>query len=242
MTNPITKFLIVVSIALAGCGTKNLFDCDGGLAKSKCVKRTKDEDARIALDSGDMTTAVTLLKELVDGDPTNYQRYPLLAAANAGKSGFDILNIVTADFGGSTSLLTTMSSFLPTPVTRGSLYDQSLLDMDAGVKILISIPADLRSTTSSDKYSTSAVIQLTLYQAAYGIMLLNKFTYSTTAYDPSLLANMTAADAVKILTALAGAAGSAGAGPSATAAIAAIQSQSGSTDQERIAAWSQASH
>ena len=59
MTNPITKFLIVVSIALAGCGTKNLFDCDGGLAKSKCVKRTKDKGARIALDSGNMTLRQT---------------------------------------------------------------------------------------------------------------------------------------------------------------------------------------
>ena len=225
---------------LQSCGTKNLFDCDGGYARSKCVHRTKDEDARIALDKGDLDTAVTLLSELVADDPTNYQRYPLLAAAYAGKSGFDILNVVTANFGGSNSLIQTMTSFLPTPISRGALYDQSLTDMDSSIKTLTAIPAELRTSTSSDKYATSAVLQLTLYQAAYGVMLLNKFTYSTTAYDPSQLANMTAADAAAILAAFAGASGSSGAGSAAAKAIAAIQAQPGGTDQEKIAAWSQA--
>jgi hypothetical protein len=232
--------LILVLASLNSCGTKNFFDCDGGYARTQCVERTKDEDARIALDKGDLDKAVTLLSELVTDDPTNYQRYPLLAAAYAGRSGFDILNVVTANFGGSSSLIQTMTSFLPTPITRGSLYDQSLTDMDSSVKTLTAIPAEFRDSTSSDKYATSAVLQLTLYQAAYGVMLLNKFTYSTTAYDPSQLANMTAADAAAILAALAGAAGSTGAGSSATAAIAAIQAMPGSTDQEKIAAWSQA--
>ena len=232
--------LLAVILSLNSCGTKNLFDCDGGYARSKCVQRTKEEDARIAMDNGDLDTAVTLLSELVAEDPTNYKRYPLLAAAYAGKSGFDILNIVTANFGGSNSLIQTMTDFLPTPMTRGSLYDQSLTDMDSSVKTLTAIPAEYRDSTSSDKYATSAVLQLTLYQAAYGVMLLNKFTYSTTAYDPSQLSNMTAADAAAILAAFAGAAGSTGAGSSATAAIAAIQAMPGATDQEKIAAWSQA--
>lgn len=237
-----TRLLVMTMFFVAGCGTKNLFDCDGGYAKSKCTQRTKDENARIALDAGDYDTAVTLLGELRASDPENYQRYPLLSAAYAARSGFDILNIVSADFGNSSSLLQTMSKFLPTPETRGSLYDDSLADMSSGVSTLLAIPEGQRQSTSSDKYATSAVIQLTLYQAAYSVMLLNKFTYSTSGYDPSLLSTMTASDAAAILSALAGAAAASGsgAGSAATTAISAISSQAGATDQERLAAWSQA--
>jgi hypothetical protein len=203
---------------------------------------TKEEDARVALDDGDLETAVTLLSELVTADPTNYQRYPLLAAAYAGRAGFDILNIATANFGGNSSLIQTMGAFLPTPLSRGSLYDQSLSDMKLANATLTGIPEELRSATSSDKYATSAVMQLTLYQSAYGVMVLNKFTYSSTDYDPSLLSSMTAEDAAAVLTAFA-AAGAASGGNMAKAvnsALAAIQAQPGATDQEKLAAWSQA--
>ncbi len=238
-------FIIFSLLSLAtlnGCGTKNLFDCDDGYAKSKCTQRTKDEDARIALDHEDYDTAISLLTELITAEPEQYQRYPLLSAAYAARSGFDIFNIVTANFGGSSSLLQTMGSFLPTPVTRGSLYEASLTDMSSGVTTLLTIPQEQRLATSADKYATSAVLQLTLYQAAYGVMLLNKFTYSASGYDPSLLANMTAADAAAILEAIAGAASASGsgAGSAAAAAFAAISSHPGATDQERLAAWSQA--
>ena len=233
---------MVTMVTSVGCGTKNLFECDGGYAKSKCTPRTKDEDARIALDHEDYDTAITLLTELITAEPEQYQRYPLLSAAYAARSGFDIFNIVTANFGGSSSLLQTMSSFLPTPVTRGSLYEASLTDMSSGVSTLLTIPPEQRLATSADKYATSAVLQLTLYQAAYGVMLLNKFTYSASGYDPSLLANMTPADATSIIEAIAGAASASGlgAGSAASAAIAAISAQPGATDQERLAAWSQA--
>jgi hypothetical protein len=233
---------LIFLVNLFGCGTKNLFECDGGYAKSKCSPRTKDEDARIALDREDYDTAITLLNELIAAEPETYQRYPLLSAAYAARSGFDIFNIVTANFGGNSSLLQTMSSFLPTPVTKGSLYDASLSDMSSGVSTLLTIPPDQRLATSADKYATSAVLQLTLYQAAYGVMLLNKFTYSASGYDPSLLANMTATDAANILAAIAGAASASGsgAGSAASAAVAAIAAQPGATDQERLAAWSQA--
>lgn len=235
-------FALILSFSVSSCGSKNIYDCDGGLAGSRCSALTKEEDARVALDDGDLETAVTLLSELVTADPTNYQRYPLLAAAYAGRAGFDILNIATANFGGNSSLIQTMGAFLPTPVSRGSLYDQSLSDMKLANATLTGIPEELRSATSSDKYATSAVMQLTLYQSAYGVMVLNKFTYSSTDYDPSLLSSMTAEDAASVLTAFA-AAGAASGGSMATAvnsALAAIQAQPGATDQEKLAAWSQA--
>lgn len=235
-----TSILVSAVLMASSCGTANLFDCQEGRAKSKCTKRTKDEDARIALDKGDMVTAVKLLQELVDAEPEEYTRYPLLAAAYAGKSGFSILSVVTANFGGEASLVKTMTEFLPTPLTKGDEYEQSLTDMKKSCDTLTTIPEALRSATSADKYATSAVLQSTLYQAAYGIMLLNKFTYSTTEYDPSKLSTMTAEDAANILASLAAAAGAAGAGGSATKALAAIEAQPGGTTQEKLAAWSAA--
>lgn len=235
------KLILIFGLLSAACGTKNAFDCDGGLAKSHCSERTKYEDARIALDDGDLDTAITLLDELIAEEPTNYDRYPLLAAAYAARAGLDILNIVTANFGSNSSMLQTMSSLIPTPESQGSAYDQNLLDMNKANVVLTAIPAELRSSTSSDKYAASAVLQLTLYQSAYAVMYLNKFTYSVNGYDPSLLSTMTAEDAAAILNALASAGSASGgaAGSAAQAAIAAIQSQPGATDAEKLAAWSQ---
>jgi hypothetical protein len=234
--------LVSVTVVTSSCGTSNFFDCDSGYADSKCARLTKDEEARIALDRGDMATAVELLAELVADEPDVYERYLLLAAAYAGKSGLDIFNVVTANFGSDNSILQIMDAFIPTPTTLGSAYESSLRDMNFGIQTLISIPPNLRIATSSNKYATSAVLQLTLYQAAFGVMLLNKFSYGSNGYDPSLLASMTAEDAAMILNAFLGAAEAAG-GSAATSVISAlsdIQSQPGSSDQEKLAAWAQA--
>ena len=235
-----TIIFFVLSLT-ASCGSKNFFDCDGGYAGSKCAQLTKDEQARMALDRGDLMTAVTLLSELVAEDPTNYERYPLLAAAYAGKSGFDLFNIVSANFGGDSSLLQVMETFIPTPTELGAAYQDSLLAMNSSVATLMSIPEELRSSTSSDKYASSAVLQLTLYQTAYGVMYLNKFTYGSSGYDPALLTTMTDEDAAIILNSFVGAAMAAG-GDASTAvngAITAIQAQPGASDRERLVAWSQ---
>jgi hypothetical protein len=226
--------LVSALLMASSCGTANVFDCKDGRAKSKCTKRTKDEDARIALDNGDMETAVRLLQELVDAEPEEYKRYPLLAAAYAGKSGFSILSAMTPG-AVSDDIAKSMTSLLPTPATKGDGYDDSVKDMMKGRDTLVNIPEALRASTSSDKYALSASLQLTLYQAAYAIMLLNKYTYSTTEYDPSKLSSMTAEDAEKILDAL-----KAAGGDSATKATAAIDAQPGATTQEKLAAWSAA--
>lgn len=237
------KYLFLVLIMIfSSCGQKNAFDCNGGIAKSKCSQRTKLEDARIALDHGDMDTAIKLLSELITDEPENYERYPLLAAAYAARSGLDVLNIVTANFGGNSSILQTMSAVIPTPASMGDSYPKSLDDMNEANVTLLAIPESFRSATSSDKYAASAVLQLTMYQSAYAVMYLNKFTYSSTGYDPSLLSSMTADDAAAILNSLAsaGAASGGAAGSAAQAAIDAIMAQPGATDAEKIAAWSQA--
>jgi hypothetical protein len=234
-------FLLGILPILGGCGSNNLFDCSSGKTSSSCAKLTKDEEARVALDRGDMTTAVTILTELIESEPEAYERYPLLGAAYAGKAGLDLFNIVTANFGEGSSLLQVMESFVPSPTDFGESYNESLSDMAASVSTLLAIPLDRRSSTSSDKYSSSAALQLTLYQAAYGVMYLNKFTYGIDGYDPALLSTMTAEDAAIILNAFLGAAQAASgdAADSASTAISAIQAQPGSTDLEKLAAWSQ---
>ena len=196
----------------------------------------------MALDRGDLATATQILADLIAGEPENYERYPLLAAAYAGKAGLDLFNIVSANFGGDSSLLQVMESFVPTPTELGDAYDASLDDMHSSVSTLLAIPAELRSSTSSDKYAASATLQLTLYQSAYGVMYLNKFTYGASGYDPTLLATMTPEDAAVILNAFLGASLAAGgdAATSANSAITAIQSQPGASDRDRLAAWSQA--
>lgn len=239
---------IFVLSLLSNCGAKNIADCDQPTAGVPCAARTKDEDARIALDKGDLETAVKLLKELVEANPSDYSRYPLLSAALAGRAGFDIFNVLRGNFGSNTSLLQTMGEFLPTPTSKGDAYASSLTDMSDAVSTLLSIPAALRAEITTDKYASSCALQITLYQSAYSIMLINQFAYSASGYDPTKLATMTAADAELILKNLlaAGTVTTGQNGEAANAAVAkayaAIQAQPGETDQEKIASYVQSSH
>lgn len=241
------KHLLLI-LLIHSCGNKSVVDCDTPTSGVPCSARSKDDDARIALNKGDLTTAVAILKELVAGDPTGYQRYPLLSAALAGKSGFDIFNVVKGNFGGNSSLVQTLGAFLPTPASKGAAYATSLTDMNDAVQTLLAVPAALRSDIAADKFAASCALQLTLYQAAYSLMLINQFTYSSAGYDPSQLSKMTAADAALILKNLlaAGSVASGASGEAANAAVtkayASIQAQPGSTDEEKIAAYVKASH
>ena len=242
---------IVIGLLLcltASCGGKNIADCKNPTPGVKCQKQTQDEQARVALDSGDMDTAVKILTNLVANEPTNYDRYPLLAAALAGRSGFDVFGIVQGNFGGGTSLLQSMQSFIPTPVSRGSGYDLSLADMKQAVATLTAVPVALRKDISASSFAASCTLQLVLYQTAYSVMLINKYAFSSSGYDPTLLSKMSATDALAILSNLAAAGalipGGQGAVASAAvlAAIAAIEAEPGATDQDKIAAYVQASH
>ena len=240
---------ILLFMALLGaCGSKNVADCDKPTPGVPCQAQTDDEKARVALNNDDMETAVTILKELVAKEPEKYDRYPLLAAALAGLAGFDVFGIVKGKSGSSSSLLETMGSFIPTPASKGDAYDTSLANMKLSVDTLNTVPVDLRKDISASSFAASCSLQLILYQSAYSVMLINKFAFSASGYDPSKLANMTAADAAAILSNLAAAgsvaAGATGTASSAavTAAIAAIQAEPGATDQEKIAAYVQANH
>lgn len=231
---------------LAGCGgTANVADCEEGKKQVPCSARTKEEDARKALDEGDLDTAIQLLTELIAEEPENYARDPLLAAAYASRAGFDILSVAKAKFASGGSLIEQMTSFLPDPAERGADgYELSLGDMKASVDVLHLIPADKIGETSAEKYAASAVLQLTLYQAAYSIMYLNKFAINATTgqVDITQLSTMSEDDALVVLQNLA----AAGQIPGVTdpalqsrvnEALEDINNQDGTTNAEKLKAF-----
>lgn len=244
----IRHFLILMPLALglAGCGgDANVADCEEGKKQVPCSERTKEEDARKALDEGDLDTAIALLTELIAEEPDNYARNPLLAAAYASRAGFDILNVAKAKFSSGGSLLETMTSFLPDPKDRGAAgYELSLGDMKGGVDVLRLIPTDKLAETSAEKYAASAVLQLTLYQAAYSIMYLNKFAISaeTGTVDLNQLATMSEEDALIVLENLAAAGSIPGSDDPAlqtkvNEALADIKNQDGTTNSDKLKAF-----
>lgn len=243
------RYLLFIVLICSSCGTKNAADCDGGQAGVPCSERTQDEEARLALERGDYESAVTILEKLVADQPENYQRFALLAAAYAAKAGFDLFkaasqgNTTSSESGGLTS---SVGKFLPTPQQQGDTkYAESIVTMGKAVATLKAIPAAKRSATATEKYSTSAALQLTLYTVAYSVMYMNKFAYSSTtgAFDPSKLATMTAADAAAILGALADAGASYG-GESGEAlktsidkALTDINGQPGASDNDKLQSY-----
>ena len=177
-----------LSFTLANCGSTNRFEDSG--------EKTVDEKIRIALDAGDLATARLLLEDVVRDDPTNYQRFVLLSAVYASLGGLDLTGALKPKGSGTGSAIDTISTILPATTTAADLDL-----MQKAVNQIKAIPDDKRQTTSTERYSTSAVVQLALYQAAFGVMFLRQFIAVTpdNKYDPDKLRTMTAADADVIL-------------------------------------------
>ncbi len=236
---------IFVFFLMFSCGKKNVADCTAN-SSAICSERTADENAQIALENKDYSTAVQLLEDLVTKEPTVYTRFPLLSAAYAALSGFDILK-AAQNTSSSGNLLLTVKAFIPTPGTvSDSDYKISLANMKKSVDRLKLIPDANRSATSGDKYSTSAVLQLTLYQSAYSIMYLSQFAFSAAspnAVDVNKLATMTEDDAKTIINSLvdAGAAFSGQTGAALKAsidkALVTINAQPGATLKDKVSAY-----
>ncbi len=245
-TSHIILTVLLASAPLAGCGGEaNVADCEEGKKQVPCSERTKEEEARKALDDGDLDSAIALLTELIAEEPDNYGLNPLLGAAYASRAGFDILNVAKSKFASGGSLIEQMTSFLPDPADKGAEgYDLSLGDMKSSVDVLRLIPSDKLADTTAEKYAASAVLQLTLYQAAYSIMYLNKFAISATTgqVDLDQLATMTDEDALIILENLAAAGQIPGSEDPAlqqrvNEALADIRNQDGNTDRDRLRAF-----
>lgn len=210
------RLALVTSLlfAVAGCGgDDNVADCEKGRSQVPCSERTTEEDARLALDAGDAENAVLLYEELVTDDEAEltaddaerYRHRPLLAAAYAMRAGFNVREGIKAQFGGSKTLLEAVTGFLPSPADPPPQgYDAALDDMERSTTALKDIPVGFRDETSDTEYAPSVAIQLTLYQACFAFMLVNKFAISATSgtYDPAQLQSMSEEDADRILATL----------------------------------------
>ncbi len=224
---------LLLSLVVMACGRKNLAEDQ--------VARTPDEKAKIALESGDYTTAITTLEELIAAEPDNYQRYALLGAAYAARAGLAILDIIKAQFsgggsGGGTSLFAQVGTFLSVDATA-----ENLADMAAALARLEAIPEALRASGTESDYGASAAFQLSFYAAAYSAMYVQKFTLPDGSgnFDRDKLETMTDEDVDAIIgslqvSAAAGEGPAAGMGEAVSEALAKIDNQPGNSTKEKL--------
>ena len=236
---------------LAGCGSKNIADCDGGMSGVPCSEKTPEEQAQIYLDQSDFASTVTYLEQVMVDEPTRYSSFPYLAAAYGGLAGFDIFKALTSATSTSLMLeggfLDAVGSFIPKiSVVGESGYAARVTYMTKAVDRLEAMPADYRTSTSSVTYIKSAAFMLPIYQMSETAMMLEQFNSAATGdIDPAKLATMTEAEAEAILNNLSAAAAAASQGQDAETqasineAVAAIQASPGATNKEKLQSYMQ---
>jgi len=192
----ILKISLVIGLtALAACGTNVAADN---------AEKTPEQEARELMNAGKYQEAIDILEPLVEKEPDEHGRRPLLAAAYAGVSGVSVLDLVSAQFGSEDededgdSVFNKVDDFLP----EG--YDRDEVDIVAlAVEVLETIPEDLRGTEGDPEYGESAEFQLTLYRTVYATMYLNLFvTFTNGEIDLDALLEMSEEDAAAILRTL----------------------------------------
>ncbi len=231
------KIIFLMALSLFwGCSTKN--------AASSYTADTDEEKARKALDQEDYAGAIDGYGKIVEGDPTRYDLYPLLAAAYAGAAGIDLVNIVKARFGvdASTNLFDQLNSFVPAAPT-----DDQLVSIRASVNLLKSMPEVERDPAQNSKdYASASAFQLTLYLAVSSAMNINKFVVKTDtgAVDQAKLESMTDADVEAILGNLedivvtqTGGKASEALSTQVNTTLEAINSQPGATQKEKLVSY-----
>ncbi|MBM4252255.1 MAG: hypothetical protein FJ146_09810 [Deltaproteobacteria bacterium] len=243
-----TLVTAIISVALfwACSGSNNLWDCDKGFSRIKCDKPTPEQLARRHLNNGEFSEAIDILTTAISEEPENYLRYPLLAAAYAGRGGIDILGIARKQMSTGESPLQTFSAFLPTPSSVDTTtYQTNLSDVALAVATLNGIPPDILSDTEAFEYSASALLQLTIYQSSYSIMYLNQFIISpaTGTISVDQLSNMTDDEAAQVLAnliavgQLPGASGNSQMQTAVASIVENINGQSGDSTKDKIKAY-----
>ena len=234
-------------VMLVSCtGDHNLWDCWSGFKRIKCDKPTAEQIAQNHLNNGDFSAAIEVLTPAIADEPENYARYPLLAAAYAGRGGIDILGIARKQIGSSDSALTSFSAFLPTPNTvDAETYQQDLADVASAVATLRAVPSNILTDSEAFPYSASAILELTIYQSSYSIMFLNQFIISPTTGTITVdqLANMTPEQAEQVITNLLAVgdlpqvSGNSNMQSAVSAIATTINDQPGATTKDKIAAY-----
>ncbi|MEY4064514.1 MAG: hypothetical protein RIR26_722, partial [Pseudomonadota bacterium] len=140
-------FALFVSLCVVACGSENVF--------KNMVKRSDSEKAQAALESGDVDSAITTLKDYLKDNPGDAAAQSMLANAYLKKSGVDLLKIGSSVSEGSSgnSSWSTVSSALPAGTA------ENIENIQAAVSALQSIPAENR--TDEQNYQL-AIAQTTL--------------------------------------------------------------------------------
>ena len=212
----ILRLLMLVFVPLLllsglSCGQKSFVDCEeeldiGDPDRTVCVAKTDDEVAMLALNNGNLTKAQTLLEKLIEENPTDWFRYPRLAAVYARQGGFDLINIIDIKGGGG-GFLGVVGEFLPTPNPDDITSYVALVEKVGLAKDTLLLMPSTERIPGDTLYGASAEIQLTLYQTAYSIMFMNQFALPSSDgsgdLDPERLEEMTPEDAAVILDNLA---------------------------------------
>lgn len=161
-----TLFLSALLLGLVsmGCGDSNIFDSMADDSTSEA----KLEEAQIALDKGDYTTAVNVLLDLcglsaedpTSGTPTcDTSTISLLASAYMGRAGLDLINIIkTAEDTSNQGQTGTQDTFSEFSTILQTLNEQ---DMQNAVELLEGL-GDARTTDQNLQMAVAAAADTVL--------------------------------------------------------------------------------
>lgn len=205
--------MIFVYLILLGCGSKSFVDCDFPKPGVPCQELTPEEKAKKSLKNGDYDQAIEYLElaitELADNDALalteKYRLHPLLASVYAARADIDLIKMSQAQTGAGSSILSTLSTVLPTPKEKGAAaYRACVADVKQATQRLDLIPEGLLAEKKEEIYGKSVGFQKTLYKSAYSVMAINLYSVSPTTgtLDKAQLEKMTEAEAVEILNSL----------------------------------------
>jgi hypothetical protein len=224
--------IIAVLIFGASCSEKN-----AGTSRESI---TPEQKAQEAMNLGDYDKAIELLAPLVEEQPDEHLRKPLLAAAYAGLVGVDVLAILTrmlsSDSESSSSVFDQISVFLPE-----DLDSDDLELMRLSIAVLESIPTENLGPDGDPDYGVSAEVQLVLYRTIYTTMLLEVLLDLSGGIDLDALRNLSEAEIDMIFSALRDAAlggasdGAIVIGSAADRTLSDIDAEEGDSDRERLA-------
>lgn len=164
----VSAFLLFSQVMMS-CGTDNVLE--------KYDTESRDDLAKKALNSQDYDTAIEIYTELIASEPEGYFRYPLLSAAQAGKAGINILEIVKEKFassGGTGGVLDSIGAYIPSNPTS-----EQVDNIKAAVATLERMPPAHRSEkTGFDEcnYCSGAAFQYNLYLGSSSVMVMKKYT------------------------------------------------------------------
>lgn len=223
-----THFMIAVIVGslLLGCGTN---------IASSLVDADPIDAALVYLEQDDPDSAIAILEDVVESEPTNYEAKSILALAIGQKYGLEplefALNLATQSSEQAGSGLTSMMGALP------AATDANIAGIQQAVTYMESIPEASRNKADTFK--------LSMFQSALLTLMMKKLDDDLSGeFDASELANLSDEDAAAIMLLLANAVTSSNAGADgessagAASQLAAIQSaidgESGSSDSEKL--------